>query len=244
VALLTSVDTLGLESLHPAIIQYPAALKANKKDPDSPMFQEAMTGPYQEEFLEAMRTEVSELESHNCWDVVSVAKVPEGAKVIPTMWVFKIKRYPDGRIRRFKARLVVRGDFQVEGEDYDEKYAPVVPWSTVRLMLSIAASQGLATRQVDFSNAFVQAHWKETKPIFVQTPPTFHSDVADKVVLRLNRSLYGLVQAPLNWGNHLRDVLVKQHGFKESQTSPCLYFRDGMVILTYVDDCLFFAKDK
>jgi hypothetical protein len=54
-------------------------------------------------------------------------------------------------VHHFKARLgVVRGDFQVEGEDYDEKYAPVVPWSTVRLLLSITASQGLATRQVDF----------------------------------------------------------------------------------------------
>jgi histone deacetylase 1/2 len=147
-----------------------------------------MTGPYQEEFLKAMRTEISELESHTCWDIVSAAKVPEGAKVIPTMWVFKIKHYPDGRIQKFKARLVVRGDFQVEGEDYDEKYAPVVPWSTVRLMLSIVASQGLVTRQVHFSNAFVQAHLKETKPIFFQTPPTFHSDVADKVVLRLNKS--------------------------------------------------------
>jgi hypothetical protein len=140
--------------------------------------------------------------------------------------------------------LVVHGDFQVEGEDYDEKYALVVPWSMVRLMLSIAMSQGLTTRQVDFSNAFVQAHLKETKPIFVQTPPTFHSDIADKVVLRWNPSLYGLVQAPLYWGNHLRDVLVKQHGFQESQMSPCLYFCDGMVILTYVNDCLFFAKDK
>jgi hypothetical protein len=244
VALLTSVDMLSLEGVHPAIAQFPAALKASKKDPDSPTFQEAMTGEYREEFLEAMRTEVSELESHKCWDVVPMADVPEGAKVLPTMWVFKIKRYPDGRVRRFKARLVVRGDYQVEGEDYDEKYAPVVPWSTVRLLLSIAASQGLATRQVDFSNAFVQAHLHETKPIYVQTPPTFHSDVADKVVLRLNRSLYGLVQAPLYWGNHLRDALVNTHGFTESQTSPCLYFRDGIVILTYVDDCLFFARDK
>jgi hypothetical protein len=52
------------------------------------------------------------------------------------MWVFKIMRFPDGRIQRFKARLVVRGDFQVEGVDYDEKYAPVVvPWSTVQLLL-------------------------------------------------------------------------------------------------------------
>jgi hypothetical protein len=54
VALLTSVDTLGLDAVHPAIIQFPAALKANKKDPDSPTFQEAMSGPYREEFLEAM----------------------------------------------------------------------------------------------------------------------------------------------------------------------------------------------
>jgi hypothetical protein len=152
VALLTSVDTLGLEAVHPAIAQFPSALKATaKKDPDSPSFQEAMTGPYREEFLEAMRTEIHELESHNCWDVVSATDVPEGVKVLPVMWVFKIKRFPDGRVRRFKARLVVRGDFQVEGEDYDEKYAPVVPWSTVRLLLSIAASQGLTTRQVNFS---------------------------------------------------------------------------------------------
>jgi hypothetical protein len=238
------VDTLGLEGVHPAIAQFPAALKASKKDPDSPSFQEAMTGPYRKQFLEAMRTEVNKLESHRCWDVVAATNVPEGAKILPTMWVFKIKRFPDGRVRRFKARLVVRGDYQVEGEDCDEKYAPVVPWSTVRLMLSIAASQGLATRQVDFSNAFVQAHLNETKPIYVQAPPTFHSDAADKVVLKLNRSLYGLVQAPLYWGNHLRDALVNTHGFTESQASPCLYFRDGVVILTYVDDCLFFAKDK
>jgi hypothetical protein len=88
----------------------------------------------------------------------------------------------------------------------------------------------------------MQAHLNEMKPIFVQPPPTFHSDVSDKIVLQLNRSLYGLVQAPLYWRNHLRDALIRL-GFKESQASPCLYFRDDVVILTYVDDCLFFAKD-
>jgi hypothetical protein len=43
VALLTSVETLGHEGIHPAIAQFPSALKASKKDPDSPSFQEAMT---------------------------------------------------------------------------------------------------------------------------------------------------------------------------------------------------------
>jgi hypothetical protein len=107
------IDTLWLclrrwIHLHPAIIQFPAALKANKKVPDSPSFLKSCDGPYQEEFLEAMRTDVTELEPHNCWDsIVSATKIPtEGAKVIPTMWVFKIKKhYPDGRVRRFKAHL-------------------------------------------------------------------------------------------------------------------------------------------
>jgi hypothetical protein len=69
-------------------------------------------------------------------------------------------------------------------------------------------------------------------------------DVADKIILKLNQSLHGLVQAPLCWGNHLRDALVNTHGFTESQKSPCLYFHNGVMILMYVDDCLFFAKDK
>jgi hypothetical protein len=124
----------------------PSALKAAAKYPVSSLFQEAMMGPNCEEFLEAMRMEISELESQNCWDVIAVNNVPEGKKVLPTMWFFKIKR-----VCHFKARLVVRDNFQVEGIDYDEKYAPVVHWSTVRFLLSIAASQGLGAQQFAFS---------------------------------------------------------------------------------------------
>jgi hypothetical protein len=140
---------------------------------------------------------------------------------------------------------MVRGDFQVEGKDYDDKFSPVVPWSTVWLLLSIAASQGLAMRQVNFRAAFVQARLNKSKPIYVQSPATFYSDLSDKTVLTLNQSHYGVVQAPLYWGNHLRDVLKNQLGFTVSQNSPCLYHRDGVIILTYyVDDCLFFAKEQ
>jgi hypothetical protein len=78
VALLTPVETLGLEGIHPEIAQFPSALKASNKDPDLPSFQEAsMMGPYREEFLEAMQTDVTELESHKCWDVVEATNVPE-----------------------------------------------------------------------------------------------------------------------------------------------------------------------
>jgi len=60
------------------------------------------------------------------------------------------------------------------------------------------------------------------------------------VVLKLNKSLYGLVQAPLCWYSHVRAGLIAE-GFVPSELDPCLYSGHGMALLTYVDDCIFFG---
>ncbi|MGH3053412.1 MAG: reverse transcriptase domain-containing protein [Gaiellaceae bacterium] len=243
-ALLTDMDHGTQEgNIPPWYSEYPHAMKAKKtQDPDTPTFDQAMNGPHREEFIEAMRNEVSELEEHGTWTTVYKSDVPDGVKILPSTWAFKIKRYPDGRFRKFKGRFCVRGDKQVEGVDYFEKYAPVVQWPTVRMMLCMAAHLGLATRQIDFSNAFVQAMLNED--VYIQAPRYFRAPPGDpEFVLKLNKSLYGLVQAPLYWSNHLKDALEAQ-GFKASTIDPCLWMNDDMVILTYVDDCLFFGKSQ
>lgn len=96
-------------------------------------------------------------------------------------------------MRKLKARFCVRGDKQVEGVDYFESYAPVVQWSTVRILLIATMMYGLETRQVDFNNAFAQAAFDEE--VYVELPRGFDEDKANKVI-KLNKSLYGLVQAP------------------------------------------------
>ena len=53
----------------------------------------------------------------------------------------------------------------------------------------------------------------------------------------LKSSLYGLKQASLNWYEKLREGLLSR-GFKSSVIDPCLYIKDGMLLLTYVDDCI------
>jgi Reverse transcriptase (RNA-dependent DNA polymerase) len=143
------------------------------------------------------------------------------------------------------ARFCVRGDRQVEGVDYTDKYSPVVSWSTVRMLITLALKENLATRQVDFSNAFVQAKLDPEEHIYVEPPKGFEyvNPDGEPHVLKLKRSLYGLVQAPLYWGNHLKDALEKQ-GLKQSKSDPCMYCGDGIIVLTYVDDCLFFGKDQ
>ena len=93
----------------------------------------------------------------------------------------------------------------MEGVDYFDKYSPIVSWTTVRLLLCLSMSNGWKTRQVDFSNAFLQASLNED--IYVTIPAMFggpQGEGKDKVVMKLNRIFYGLVQAPLYWYNHLK----------------------------------------
>ena len=81
--------------------------------------------------------------------------------------------------------------------------------------------------------------------IYVALPKGFEmSGTGDEEqVLKLRRSLYGLVQAPLYWGNHLKTALEAE-GLKHSVNDMCMYIGDGMVTLTYVDDVLFSGRDS
>ena len=135
-ALLLNCEYGILDGIMPdALTRCPSLLKANKDNPDNPTLSEALSGPYKEEFLKAMKLEIEELETHNTWTIVPRSTVPEEKTVLPGTWAMKIKRYPDGRLRKFKARFCTRGDKQIEGIHYTDKYAPVVAWSMVMMML-------------------------------------------------------------------------------------------------------------
>ena len=119
--------------------------------------------------------------------------------------VVKRKRYPDGRIRKYKARFCVRGDRQRFGIDFDETYAPVVQWSSVRMLFTLALTLGLKTRQVDYSNAFVQADIDGE--VYCELPQEFLGPDNNQYVLKLKKSLYGLKQAPRLWFKTLEKSL-------------------------------------
>jgi len=129
-----------------------------------------------------------------------------GANILPLTWVYKLKRYPDGWPQNFKVRLCIRGDMQVEGIDYMDKYAPVVNWSTVQLLMILTVREKLHTRLVNFTNAFAQAILKDA--VYCELHKLYESTDRSGVVLKLNKSLCGLVQAPLCWYKHLREGLI------------------------------------
>ena len=62
-----------------------------------------------------------------------------------------------------------------------------------------------------------------------------------RYVLRLNKSLYGLKSSGHNWFEKLRSGLRDRH-FVQSQIDKCVFYREGCIILTCVDDCIIIGK--
>ena len=117
-------------------------------DPDTLTWDKAMVSPYKEDFLEAAYTEIEELTAKGTWyeDLRSNATT----KIVPSTWVFRIKRTSDGSIRKFKGHICLRGDLQ---EDNGESnFSPVAAWPTVRSFLAISGN----TRLVDYLNRLLQ----------------------------------------------------------------------------------------
>jgi hypothetical protein len=216
---------------------HPLAFAAKANNDDSPNFYQAMNGPDAEGYYEAMVKELEQLETKDPWELVRIEDLPEDVNILDSTWVFKRKRTPDGQVKKLKARFCVRGDQQIEGIDFFDTYAPVVSWSTVRLLLILSVLLGLATKQVDYTLAFVHADLKDD--VYVRMPRMFERP---GYIYKLKKSLYGLRQAPLNFFLYLKEGL-EARGFKQSTYDPCLFVSEKVICLCYVDDCLFFAKD-
>lgn len=109
--------------------------------------------------------------------------------MITNRWVFKKKLKADGQVDVYKARLVARGCSQKQGIDYTETFAPVVRFSSVRTLLSIAAALNMEIYQFDVKTAFLHGDLEEE--IYMEQPGL---EEDDRVCL-LKKSLYGLKQA-------------------------------------------------
>ncbi|CAI7882918.1 unnamed protein product [Closterium sp. NIES-53] len=92
------------------------------------------------------------IEENGTWELV---ELPEGRKAITSKWLFKIKSDADGKIERYKSRLVAKGYQQKEKVDYKELFAPVVKPTMLRTLLAGAAIKGWVVKQMDVTTAFL-----------------------------------------------------------------------------------------
>jgi hypothetical protein len=205
---------------------------------ESISFSQACLNP---RWLQAMIAEYRSITKNETWTLVPL---PPNVRPITAKWIFKIKpgiaRGPD----LYKARIVARGNEQVHGINFQETFAPTVRWESIRLIIALAAHHGWPIFQLDVVTAFLNGHL--TDDVYMLQPPGCAKPGYERLVRKLNRSLYGLRQSPRAWYARI-DVYLRRHGLQRTHADSNVYFyrRNTTIIILvlYVDDLLITGSD-
>jgi Reverse transcriptase (RNA-dependent DNA polymerase) len=124
-----------------------------------------------------------------------------------------------GAVLKYKARLNIDGSRQLKEIDFEETFAPVASWSSIRLILLLASINNWCTYQLDFVQAFPQAPVENDLYIEVPKGGNIDNDKGDYVLQVLN-NIYGQRQAGKVWFDFLTNGLIDQLGFTLSKNDP------------------------
>ena len=138
-----------------------------------------------------MQEELDMIEKNGTWQLVDR---PRNRNVIGVKWIFKTKLNPDGTICKHKSRLVVKGYAQQYGVDYQETFALVARYDTIKLILAFASHRYWQIHQVDVKSAFLNGLFAED--VSEEQCDGFSTPRKVDQVYLLTKSLYGLKQAP------------------------------------------------
>ena len=172
------------------------------------------------------------------WDVGIVGKqvieymsrddVPPDTVIGNLMTIFCVKRYQEpgenqGKIRKFKARVVFRGD-QVDTSQMskDMTYAPTADLSSGRLILGLAKQEGIEYLKADVTGAFTNA--SPTSQVIANTSQGCHrwDTQGRRMVCKLLMNLYGSVEAAARWCAICVQQLLRM-GLRQSMYDACLF---------------------
>lgn len=173
--------------------------------------EEVLDSDEADHWMEAINDELRSLEEKDTWVLVPRTKEQH---VITNRWIFRHKFKANGEIDRYKARLVIRGCSQKHGIDYEETFAPVVKYNSIRTLLAVSAAKNFKMYQFDVKTAFLHGELEEE--IYMEQPCGFAED--DKVCL-LKKSLYGLKQAPRQCNKKIVNFLCN-FGLTQSRSDP------------------------
>ena len=202
---------------------------------------EALESQDQKLWEEALKSEQQAIIKNHTYDLV---ERPRGQKVLRSKYVLKVKRRQNGKVDKYKVRLVIMGNMQEGGVDYEETFAPVMKYQSLRTLLALANEEELHIHQMDVKNAFLNGEIQED--VYMEQPEFLVKKGEEHKVWKLNKALYGLKQAPRAWNMRLDDFL-KEKGFEKSLNDTAIYVKgeggSRVILAIYVDDILLISKE-
>lgn len=214
-------------------------------DPDTMYMHEAMREKDANEFRKAMDKEWKDQKENGNFTIVHKSEVPKGATILPGVWQMKRKRdIRTRKVKKYKARLNLDGSRMQHGKHYDQTYAPVANWNSIRALLTVSALYGWHTRQIDYVLAFPQAPIQ--REIYMKIPAGFRVEDGYNTkdyVLKIHRNIYGGKDASRTWYQYLSKKLIEEVGFVRSEIDECVFYRGNVMYVLYTDDSILAGPD-
>ena len=128
--------------------------------------------------------------------------------------------------------------------DYEETFAPVVRFESVRTLIALSAKYGLRLEQLDVTTAFLNGELEQE--IYMSQPEGFVVPGKENYVCKLKRSIYGLKQSPRCW-NETVHTFLSDNNFRQADSDPCIYvnredYGSILIVAVYVDDIIVASK--
>ena len=206
-------------------------------------YQDAIRSAKSQQWIDAMNDEMQSLEEN---ETFKITPLPLGKKAVGGRWVYTLKSDTDGS-EKYKARFVAKGYSQKQGIDYEETFAPTADMTTVRVIMQKAVQEDLVLHQMDVKTAYL--HAPIDCEVYLEQPEGYEkkSKTGEKLVCKLEKSLYGLKQSGRNW-NSLLHAYLTENGFEQNPADNCLYTREKqnekVFLIVWVDDLIIAANNE
>ncbi|CAM6093955.1 unnamed protein product [Calypogeia fissa] len=214
----------------------PRTIAEARKQPDWPQWESAIT------------SELDSLISRQVFGPITAAA--SDSFLTGFRWTFVKKRNAEGKVVRYKARLVARGFTQIPGQDYDLTYSPVMDVIMYRYLIAFALHHRLSMHQLDIVTAYL--YGTLDKEVHMEAPPSSLSELGPsnariRYAVKVLRSMYGLKQSGRTWYQRFKAEMLAM-GFENADIAPCLFIKkqgkEIMIIAIYVDDLNLFGTNK
>jgi hypothetical protein len=194
------------------------------------------------EWADVMTEEYQSTIKNDVWEIVPKSKSKD---VVSSKWLFKIKHVVDGSIEKYKAIFVTCGFSQKEGIDYEETFAHVARYTSIRTIIALAAKMKWKLHKMDIKTTFLIGVIEEE--VYIEKPQGFEVEDMNSHVFKLKKALYGLKQAPRAWYGRI-DSFLTSLGFTKSKADSNLYFKvmndEPVILLLYVDDLFLTGEEN
>ena len=229
---------LAMAAEHQSELSIPSAIGKKPNEVESPPHSVAGVerSAYRKGWEEAMQSEFDGHMKTGTFHMVD--RVPKARKYVSSKWCFDYKTDEEGKITKFKARLVARGFTQLRDVDYTHSSSPCPSSASIKLVLAVANEKGIPLRHLDVAQAYIRASLDEE--VNMRLPEGCGEQ--SKRTVKLERAIYGLKQSGRKWGYLCADTLIAD-GFEQCKADPCIFQKvlDGVVVMivgVYVNDLL------